>query len=518
MPLIVNIDSQLDWTQEVTQTWNAIDWLSLLDNLRCSVGNAAWARRRDQLGFIGLCSSLRFERSLDALPRFANTNEEMSGDDHDERKRAEENWAERQSRELNSERIPTCRRARVSRQTVIDYFGLYCDEAISVLTPLSALDQVPVDYHFRPAIFLCPERIAEVFPALSNGCAKLRRELPPDNQAHLAALKLTLLHEVGHHFFPIHRATGNKYVSEAFANYFCWGGLDSNEREWLAYKSYLLQPPEYSAYRPLSELIRVTEGLEDSVSAAFVASMNAFRDESSLNYHDHYRHRRVQARLGAAGIKALSADVAPFLGLAHGVSARINGSNAWYQTIAHDLRYVAHGRSMDTASIPIDLLLDLYARRDLTAWTIDYVAPDFWSGFGFGDFLQWPHDCLNEYELRSKLEFGVERHLYWMRYPLDDRLSRVVLKEEVVGNICAHLGAELSLCTNGYSERRIVGRLTSLIQDFKKGRFQIRPQWVDAIRNAAINSIRFDSRHTKEILDAFDAAFKETPDATPSVR
>ena len=104
------------------------------------------------------------------------------------------------------------------------------------------------------SIFLCPERIHGIYPAVISLGEHLRHPLRLSSNPALVSLQMTLLHELGHHFFPVHRSGAGRFFSEALANLFCPHGLGPDEQAWLLYKSWHLQPPEDSAYRPLRVL------------------------------------------------------------------------------------------------------------------------------------------------------------------------------------------------------------------------------------------------------------------------
>ena len=103
---------------------------------------------------------------------------------------------------------------------------------------------LPPEVKDEPAIFICPELLfnlpCELADALQTG------EPHPDPSRNWTELflRMTILHEIGHHLLPVPAST-SVIVSEALANAFCASLLAKDERPWLFAKAWLLQPSMY---------------------------------------------------------------------------------------------------------------------------------------------------------------------------------------------------------------------------------------------------------------------------------
>lgn len=114
-----------------------------------------------------------------------------------------------------------------------------------------------------PAILLCPELIATLYPRLQFTQPRLRRReiLSLTENPCRTFLKLTFLHELGHHVYPVHGLDGDPWLSEAFANWFVYGFLNPRERALLRAKT-CLQCSEYQAFEGFLSFLDVP-GLPD---------------------------------------------------------------------------------------------------------------------------------------------------------------------------------------------------------------------------------------------------------------
>lgn len=103
-----------------------------------------------------------------------------------------------------------------------------------------------------PAVLLAPELIQTI----PNMVFQSNPSLYPKLQYHKIdaqelSLKLVLLHEIGHHVFPIHKKNYNVFLSEAMANWFAYCLISPLEREFMHEKT-LHQPEEYRFYKGLA--------------------------------------------------------------------------------------------------------------------------------------------------------------------------------------------------------------------------------------------------------------------------
>lgn len=258
LPVIINIDSLYDWTREVQDIWDTIDSESLHNNFPKIDEREFDFRLTKKLVIIGLCSPSFIDR---AYNRRGNCNETKRDTDswiH----REEENWRalqvgqERNVKHFNGEE-PHFRHPKTCENYIIEPYGIYTDDCSIFLSGVVDMDKLPLGAKGGAGIFLCPERIVRIYPTILEALRSPKYPIPLISNPILTNLKMLLLHELGHHIFPVHRnCKGNKYISEGLANYFCYSNLTEIERAWLLYKSRTLQPPEYSSYRFISVLHR----------------------------------------------------------------------------------------------------------------------------------------------------------------------------------------------------------------------------------------------------------------------
>ena len=393
-PFIINLDSTLDWTGEVRQLWRDIDWVRLRSHVASRIPSEDWRARRDQLGLIGLVSNLTIEHAYH-WPGF----EERRRDEDDDPWNRD--WRDRQlGRDRRNERSneprerppltgeePFLRGPRVGGQGVIECYGIYVSNARAFLVEHGFADKVPEEVRDAPSVFLCPELIYELYPKLLRVARDLRAPLPLRANPALSSLKLTLLHELGHHFFPLHRdARAGRFLTEGFANLFCYHGLDEPEKAWLLYKTWLLQPPEYSAYRPLNVLCEADADCRAAAEQGFTGSLDAWNALPKKDLH---------YQLGAGLNMAIAADMAPCAGLCRELRPALSEDNKHFLHDWEPNGILHHHFLRDNGVVPADLLLDLYDQRDLLAWTSAQGLPEhFWSGWGYGNSVRWPEDCL----------------------------------------------------------------------------------------------------------------------------
>jgi integrase len=108
---------------------------------------------------------------------------------------------------------------RVGAMGILECYGIYVKDA-SAFLPKNFLDKVyDEDPRLRdlPAIFLCPERIDQINRSLTR-LGEVPSHSSPSSDLFL---RMTLLHELGHHFFPVHEYAG-RFLSEGLANFFCY--------------------------------------------------------------------------------------------------------------------------------------------------------------------------------------------------------------------------------------------------------------------------------------------------------
>jgi len=89
-----------------------------------------------------------------------------------------------------------------------------------------------------PAILLCPELIETIYrTVMRRASLPIRKILTLDVNPSRLFLKFTLLHEIGHHVFPVCTNTSTRYLSEAMANWFVYCAVSPQERAILHEKT-----------------------------------------------------------------------------------------------------------------------------------------------------------------------------------------------------------------------------------------------------------------------------------------
>lgn len=415
IPLVVNLDSAFDWTPEVRAIWSSLDWQATeeiarlpgrdvpgADEIRLGTAPGIpfrrWAERAAELPLIGLVSSLVMEEAHTRMAASAAREDHLSRE-----------WRERQlrvgprrRRQPHNEQGPGCEQAltgeepslrppAIDRRHVVECYGVYTDDAASVLGPCGLLWPIPPALHRAPAILLSPERIQEIYSGILRLRQELRHPLPLGSNPTLINLRMLLLHELGHHFFPVHRAGAGEFLCEALANLFCYHGLTADERAWLLYKTWHLQPAEYSAYRPFGLLCTVDADCHAAVTQCFDGDLSGWRSMPK-------KSRGLDERFGASLGMALAVDAPAAVGLwERGLQPLVSEENRWWlHWDRGNLDFHSHRRGGREGDISADLVLDLYGERDLGAWAGDPDVPDgFWCGWGYGDTVSWPADCLH---------------------------------------------------------------------------------------------------------------------------
>ena len=407
-PIIVNLDSAFDWTEEVRAIWNRLDCKGIGQAIAPQVTAAQWAKRTDELALIALVSSGRIDKGYH-FP--------LGDDDQDQGEEPDDpltdEWRDRQrcratNEQENRDEHPTqrppfsgeepfFRPPRLGKRGAVDWLGIYVGDAAELLEYWGFLKEGlltiggPPNVRFEPgapAIFLCPENIHRIYPKIASLREEFRHPLSLASNPAIVNLRMVLLHELGHHFFPVHRSGAGRFLSEALANLYCHRGLNREEQVWQLYKTWHLQSPEYSAYRPLTVLSELDADCRTAVARCFEGDLGGWAFETPKNTGD------LERRLTASLAMALSADAAPCIGLwcrelRRLVLSKSRGILDWS---ANRVQFHRHSRD---EQIPADLVLDLYGQRDLAPWAMKPGLPrDFWSGWKHGT-VRWPADSLH---------------------------------------------------------------------------------------------------------------------------
>lgn len=399
-PLIINLDSAFDWMPEVRQIWERLDWDGIRQRIAPQISAESWLRRANEIGMVGLVSSLAIDDCYH-LAQWDNIQEEV--EEHEDP--LSRDWRERQlgrgkceqesgnnrprQRSRFNEEEPFFRSPRIGRAGVVECYGIYVDEAATILGSRGLLHAVPDSLHQAPAIFLCPERILDIYSTVIRLGEDLRHPLSLSGNPMLVNLRMTLLHELGHHFFPVHRAESGRFVSEALANLFCSQGLDQEEQAWLLYKSWHLQPPEYSAYRPLNVLCEADADCHSAVATCFNGDLAGW---TCLPEKD---GDTLELTLGASLTMALAADAAACKGLWWDELRQIvSDENRWFLCWEGNHLHF-HINRRDDENIPADFVLDLYRKNNLAHWaTREDLPSSIWGRWAYGNKVRWPHDCI----------------------------------------------------------------------------------------------------------------------------
>lgn len=400
-PDIINLNSALDWTAETRELWQHTAWERIRVAMAPQIAADSWTNRRNELPLIGLVSALIID-ALYSIPDWDDRepdNEQIDREDAWLRRL----WIDRQAANRgeqcgNEPGTPGSgltghehffRPPRVGASGVLEAYGVYVEDVSVVLCRHGFADRVPERALHAPAVLLCPERLYEVYPTIVGLDETLRHPLPLAANPALASLQMTLLHELGHHFFPLHhdRQAGS-FLCEAHANLFCHNGLSHHQQAWLLYKTWYLQPPEYSAYRPLQLLCAADPGCQPAIARGFSGALDDWDGLLCRDQHDFERE------LGAGRTMALVADAAGSSGLKNDLGRCFShASHLFLGDFGHMLRLELSGR--DGGSLPADLVDDLYSAVDLSPWVTRPGLPNrFWGPWRMGNEVAWPDDCL----------------------------------------------------------------------------------------------------------------------------
>ncbi len=430
-PIIVNLDSAFDWTVDVGQIWEQLEFERIRQALVPQISPEEWVDRSKRLAVIGLVSSQLIDNAY-RLPAWEEANDRS--ENHDEP--LLQDWRKRQlgprpsddegknnfpgrGRCFNGEE-PFFHSPRVGHMGIVECYGIYTQDASTFLGQRGLLDKLPADTHHAPAILLCPERIHGIYPTIMTLGEEFRQALPLSSNPALVNLRMTLIHELGHHFFPVQRCGGKRFLSEALANLFCKKALTPKEQAWLLYKTWHLQPPEYSAYRPLSVLCDADSDCRAAVARCFHSSLDGW---ASLPAKD---GENLMRRIGASLSMALAADAEPCIGLwRHELWTLGSKENRWFLPCGDGILHFHLHRNRG-GHLPADLLLDLYRQNDLAKWAMQPAVPqEFWMRWGNGA-VAWPNDhiCIPPTDVDPWLE-------YYANSPDDTPLASVICEKLV---------------------------------------------------------------------------------------
>lgn len=430
LPIIINVDSQFDWTKDLVEIWDAVPWETIRQKIAPSVPQSDWLfRKENRLVVVGLCSPETIDREY-----FERCAHHDNTEARNNNKRDEDLWKERQigisgdrntcsNRRLSGEE-PFFRSPVYCNEGIFECYGFYTHNSSVVLEGKVDMDKVPLGVHGALGIFLCPERINEIYPVLMTRDNSLQRSIPLSANPTLKNLEIVLFHELGHHFFPVHRSGIGKYVAEAFANLFCFAALQDSLHPWLLYKTWHLQPPEYSAYRPLNLVLKEAGSNVAAVNAAFsghIADWDALLlPERGIITRWEGISRQIEQITMAQAV-----DYTPALGLIRNLSSHltVNWDNSFQAGHMHMI-----ARRAD--KIPADLLWDLYKANSIYPWVLSTQLPeDMWSSWGMSTShdqmgmdsappqkLSWPEGPLFRMTTRQEWERLIKESPYqWAR-------------------------------------------------------------------------------------------------------
>lgn len=406
-PQVININSLFDWTEETKLIWDQFDWDRLRKASTPEIPLKEWENRRNELGFVGLVSSLIIDRSW-RIPEWEKESNENNESEHpffkywrDRQKnkhRENDNQISR-ARHFSGEE-PFFRSPQVEKQGIVECYGIYVDDGLAFLKRIGLQDKSPA-VKCSSAIFLCPERILEIYPTILSLGEDMRHPLPLSSNPGFVNLRMLLLHELGHHFFPVHRAGEGRFMSEGLANLFCFQGLEPDYQAWLLYMTWFLQPPEYSAYRPLNVLFDADSDCRGTLTDSFYGTLDEWVSLPKKDSH------LLQRNLGASLTMALAVDAPALDGLwQYELQKLVSDDNQWL--IHTENMFSCRLYRKNSGHIPADLVLDLYQKNDLASWTTKRGLPDrFWTKWAYGNDTRWPHDCIQipEKDIKRWIEF-----------------------------------------------------------------------------------------------------------------
>lgn len=382
LPLIINVDSQFDWTKELSDIWAGLPLEDIRHDMAPSVEERDWNIRKERLVVICLCSPETID--VEYFQRCRHQNEAQNNNDRDE-----ETWRNRQlciSANKNIDAAPRLtgeepflRSPTSCNEGVFEAYGFYTHNSSVVLEGKVDMDKVPLGVHGGAGIFLCPERIIDIYPKLMMLDLGLQKPIPLSSNPTLLNLKMILLHELGHHFFPVHGTGAGKYISEAFANLFCVAAFKETVRPWLLYKTWYLQPPEYSAYRFLDLLTQEAGSLNaHTITSAFSGSVTGWEELFGPEHFVLTRWEQILRRSEHITMAA-AIDSIPAFGLIRNLSSHLNVRwDNWFQ--GGHFHMIA---ARSAGKIPADFLRDLYEENSIYPWALSPNLPeDIWSSWG----------------------------------------------------------------------------------------------------------------------------------------
>jgi len=434
LPLIINIDSQYDWTSEVQNIWDTIDCKKLHQIFPRIDENDFDFRLNKKLVIIGLCSPSFIDRSY----QMRDDCHDLETNTEDWLKREEQHWRklqvfeERNVRYFNGEE-PHFRHPKTCYNYVIEPYGIYSDDCSKFLSGVADMDKLPLGTKGGAGIFLCPERITRIYPTLLEVLSDPKYPLPLIDNPILTNLKMVLIHELGHHIFPVHRnCKGKKYISEGLANYFCYSNLTEIERAWLLYKSKTLQPPEYSSYRFISilhhyynqkpnidkdkikrqiqklkdkekeshhakTLERVLQDFEDHIEHSLILTIDDVFSRAFTGEIDGWNNIFLKETITEEGYirmwadklerqtehltMAMSLDILPTAGFLDDLDELFANEKKWRWDIDHGMFHMHHRHNKK--QINPDFIWDLYNDNSILQWVLSNEIPDeIWSSWG----------------------------------------------------------------------------------------------------------------------------------------
>lgn len=131
-----------------------------------------------------------------------------------------------------------------------------------------------------PVVLLCPRVIERLAGSFARRLEGRLLEAPSDvDVLERALVRMTLLHEIGHHVFPVSNGGRFEYLSEGLAHLFTAAFLSPAERLWLYAKSEL-QPVAYSTWRLLWNGLHATRRSPASARALRRGSTASSRRET----------------------------------------------------------------------------------------------------------------------------------------------------------------------------------------------------------------------------------------------
>lgn len=386
LPVIINIDSKYDWTKEVKTIWDNLVSTDIQPKFPF-INEKDFEFRMNNLVIIGLCSPAFIERGYNENRNVQNRNT----NDESEIKREEQYWREAQLQQnSNNEHFngeePNFRSPIINPHYVTECYGIYTDDCSAFLSGKVDIDKLPLGANGGAGIFLCPERIIEIYPTLIARINKIRNPIPLSSNPILINLKIVLLHELGHHLFPVHcNSARRKYIPEAIANFFCHSNLQESEKAWLLYKSRCLQPPEYSTYRFIELLKRYYKKEIDTVlKFAFngdITGWDNIFDREIINDEGYKRDwKDLIERQSELTTMFISLETIPTNGFLEDLQ-RIGGYNRTWAYCFDGILFQRQKRL--NTQIPPDFVWDLYNDNSILSWVLSTEIPEeIWSSWG----------------------------------------------------------------------------------------------------------------------------------------